>query len=140
MYIKLTNNVPETYTIRQFRRDNPGISFPDTISEEILSEFNVYPYTEDSRPEFDGLTQKIEESFELRDNSWYKTFTITDLSQEQAETNIRNRRDSLLRETDWMALSDVTLTQPWADYRQELRDITTQESFPYNVVWPTRPE
>ena len=27
-----------------------------------------------------------------------------------------------------------------AKYRQELRDITKQQGFPYNVVWPTKEE
>jgi hypothetical protein len=51
----------------------------------------------------------------------------------------RNKRDRLLSDTDWMALSDNTMTPEWATYRQALRDITTQEGFPYSVNWPTKP-
>jgi hypothetical protein len=53
---------------------------------------------------------------------------------------IRNQRNRLLSGTDWMALSDNTMTPAWASYRQALRDITAQEGFPYSVVWPTKPE
>jgi hypothetical protein len=49
-------------------------------------------------------------------------------------------RDSLLAATDWMALSDVTLTADWAAYRQALRDVTAQAGFPHNVTWPSKPE
>lgn len=28
--------------------------------------------------------------------------------------------------------------QKWADYRQELRDVTKQQ-YPYNIVWPVEP-
>nr|DAT00194.1 MAG TPA: tail assembly chaperone protein [Caudoviricetes sp.] len=28
----------------------------------------------------------------------------------------------------------------WAIYRQRLRDIPQQEGFPFNVVWPTKPD
>lgn len=28
----------------------------------------------------------------------------------------------------------------WAEYRQKLRDITKQEGFPYNVIWPEEPK
>lgn len=51
---------------------------------------------------------------------------------------VRAERDQLLAKTDWMALSDNTLTPDWATYRQALRDVTLQEGFPYSVVWPTK--
>jgi hypothetical protein len=51
----------------------------------------------------------------------------------------RAERDMRLRETDWMALSDNTMTPEWASYRQALRDITEQTGFPYSVEWPTKP-
>ena len=37
---------------------------------------------------------------------------------------LRKQRNTLLAETDYMALSDVTMTDAWKAYRQELRDIT----------------
>jgi hypothetical protein len=52
---------------------------------------------------------------------------------------IRIERDEKLKETDWWALSDKTMTQAQEDYRQALRDITNQESFPDSVTWPTKP-
>lgn len=59
---------------------------------------------------------------------------------ERIASDMRNQRNRLLAETDWMALSDNTMTPEWASYRQALRDITAQEGFPYSVVWPTKPE
>ena len=53
--------------------------------------------------------------------------------------SVRAERDYLLAETDWMALSDVTMSEEWAAYRQELRDISNQEGFPYNVIFPAKP-
>lgn len=52
---------------------------------------------------------------------------------------IRAARDNLLATTDWMALSDNTMTTEWASYRQALRDITSQSGFPYSVEWPAAP-
>ena len=37
---------------------------------------------------------------------------------------IRLHRTRLLAETDYLALTDVTMTDAWKNYRQELRDIT----------------
>ena len=38
-------------------------------------------------------------------------------------TSIREHRDRLLTETDWMPLGDVTMSDAWKTYRQLLRDI-----------------
>jgi len=54
--------------------------------------------------------------------------------------DVRLKRNRLLADTDWMALSDNTMTPEWASYRQALRDITGQTGFPYSVNWPTKPE
>lgn len=60
------------------------------------------------------------------------------------EMPIRNRqkRDQLLAETDWWAMSDRTMTAEQTAYRQALRDITTHANWP-NLAdsdWPTKPE
>lgn len=57
-----------------------------------------------------------------------------------SEADVRKQRDGLLAETDWMALSDVTMSAEMATYRQALRDITDQQGFPSSVTWPTKPE
>ncbi len=38
--------------------------------------------------------------------------------------DLREQRNNLLAETDWMANSDVVMSDEWKTYRQELRDIT----------------
>ena len=51
---------------------------------------------------------------------------------------IRTERNNKLKETDWRASSDLTMSDDWKTYRQALRDITTQ-SDPDNITWPTKP-
>jgi len=53
---------------------------------------------------------------------------------------LRTERNARLRETDWMANSDVTMSDEWRVYRQALRDITTTYSSLDDVVWPTKPD
>lgn len=59
-----------------------------------------------------------------------------------ALSDLRIQRDSLLAETDFYALSDVTMSSDMTTYRQNLRDITngldTVEKV-NNVTWPTKP-
>jgi len=65
---------------------------------------------------------------------------LSETEQPFSEEEIRQERNRLLADTDWMALSDNTMTPEWASYRQALRDITAQTGFPYSVNWPTKPE
>lgn len=55
---------------------------------------------------------------------------------------VRIKRDKLLLATDWTQLGDspVQPVDAWRDYRQALRDISLQEGFPNNVVWPQAPQ
>ena len=55
---------------------------------------------------------------------------------------VRTKRNTLLAETDYMALSDVTMSAEMTTYRQALRDITTHANFPNldEADWPTKPE
>ena len=56
---------------------------------------------------------------------------------------LRDQRNMLLSETDWMGNSDVTMSDAWTTYRQALRDITTQtpsDDTLSNITWPTKPE
>lgn len=60
------------------------------------------------------------------------------------EAIVKKQRDELLYKSDWTQISNNPLTpakqEEWAIYRQQLRDITQQPGYPFNVVWPTKPE
>ena len=61
---------------------------------------------------------------------------------DRALANLRARRNALLTATDYLALSDNTLTTPMSTYRQSLRDLTnglTTVDQINAVVWPTKP-
>jgi len=56
--------------------------------------------------------------------------------------DLRQKRDALLAETDYMALGDVTLSDAWKTYRQALRDITDttpSDDALSNITFPTKP-
>jgi hypothetical protein len=55
-------------------------------------------------------------------------------------SEIRSERDKLLSASDWTQVADAPVDQSaWAIYRQALRDITEQETFPATVTWPEKP-
>ena len=143
MYVKITNGQPSQfpYTIEQLLRDNLNTSFPKQISNEILADYNVYNVTQLDKPSYDYLVQTIVRGDPVLNNGeWEVGYTIQNKSQEEAEINVRLERDSFLQETDWTALSDVTMSSDMTTYRQALRDVPAQEGFPFNVTWPTKPE
>ena len=61
---------------------------------------------------------------------------------DRAMSNLRQERNRKLAETDFYALSDVTMSEDMTTYRQNLRDITeglsTVEDV-NNITWPTKP-
>ena len=63
-------------------------------------------------------------------------------TSEQRMIELRAERIKLLEETDYLALSDVTISNDWKTYRQALRDITKQTPTDMalsNITWPTKP-
>ena len=67
-------------------------------------------------------------------------FTTVEL--DMAMEDLRAKRDRLIAETDYLALSDQTLSAEMSTYRQALRDITngiTTVEQANNVTWPTKP-
>lgn len=86
MHLRLTNGQPETYTIGQLRRDNPHVSFPKTVSDEVLANYGVFPYTRQEQPTYDRRTQKlVEGGFSEVDDQWVKTWTVADKSPEEIQ-------------------------------------------------------
>ena len=53
--------------------------------------------------------------------------------------NVRKERNKLLAETDFYALSDVTMSADMTTYRQALRDLPASTADSKDVVWPTKP-
>jgi hypothetical protein len=65
--------------------------------------------------------------------------------QSEVEADVIAKRNQLLLESDWtdnapaQARFSDTVKSAWSAYRQSLRDITTQPSFPWDPIWPTTP-
>jgi len=156
LLVKTANGQVEQfpYTLGDLRRDNPQTSFPKKIGDAILASYGIFHVMPDPQPEHDPLVQTVvrdaaphretavdEDTGETYETGrWVIGYTVENKPLAEAEQAVRNQRNRLLADTDWMALSDNTMTPEWAAYRQALRDITAQAGFPYSVVWPAKPE
>jgi hypothetical protein len=99
-----------------------------------------------SNPSTQYIENNIAVDMPEKPNQWsvfnYSTKTW-DSNFEAADTIQKGKRQSLLTNSDWTQIPNNPLTeqkqQEWAVYRQQLRDITSQSGYPFNVVWPTEP-
>ena len=128
-------------TDRQVRLAHRNMSLPKVLKEDILDELGYDPVLSGSRPittspyesVIKGEVQKI-------DGYWRETYLVVTkdaglIDKAKAE-DVRSFRDSLLSETEWAVLPDVSTPEGILEYRQALRDVTKQEGFPHNVVMP----
>jgi len=103
--------------------------------------YTINPADTDTTIDNDAVTALIGTDFAA-----YVAPTQAELDATAAE-EVRTYRDELLLEVDavagntlrWAAL-DAATQDEWATYRQALLDIPQQDSFPYDITWPTKPE
>jgi len=67
------------------------------------------------------------------------TAKLSELEVDAKWYDIREKRNKLLAETDYLALSDNTMSDEMTAYRQALRDLPASTSNPDDVVFPTKP-
>jgi hypothetical protein len=85
-------------------------------------------YIKDELKENNNLVNFVKKSYELIDKNYFNTFFPEETKQ-------------LIAETDFYALSDVTMSSDMTTYRQALRDITSHSNWPNleSDDWPTKP-
>tara|TARA_R110000803_G_scaffold26584_1_gene62725 strand:- start:60 stop:365 length:306 start_codon:yes stop_codon:yes gene_type:complete len=86
-----------------------------------------------------GNTTRMESQVEADERATLFTAELEN-KVPRAWAAIRTKRDKLLAESDWMANSDVTMSDPWTAYRKALRDLPASKSDPDDIVFPDAPE
>jgi hypothetical protein len=137
------------YGVAQLKRDNPNSSFPKNPGDALLAEFGVQRVFFSTPPAATDV-QVLEEQtpvFDTEAQRWSQVWSVRDMSadeiasrNENQAASIRSSRNDKLAASDWTQVIDAPVDQAaWAVYRQELRDVTVQDGFPWNVIWPTEP-
>jgi hypothetical protein len=150
MYVLAPNQTVEIYpySIGDLRRDNPNTSYPRNPSDATLANWNLFPVTDKPTPTYNPATQNCNQiNPTLVAGKWELAWAVTPATPEQiAErtsakaTEVRQQRNQLLADCDWTQLPDAPVDKTaWATYRQELRDVTAQPGFPWDVQWPIAP-
>tara|TARA_A100001515_G_scaffold56264_1_gene44322 strand:- start:142 stop:429 length:288 start_codon:yes stop_codon:yes gene_type:complete len=82
------------------------------------------------------FTAEEEAARDAEEKAW------ADAAPARALADLRARRNRLLAETDYYALSDVTMSDDMKTYRQALRDLPDGKDTVEkcnNATWPTKP-
>ena len=83
------------------------------------------------------FTAEEEKARDAEEKAW-----LDDAPNRRME-KLRRQRNVLLAETDWLGNQDVTMSDAWKTYRQDLRDITTQTPIDdklSNIKFPKKPK
>jgi hypothetical protein len=142
MYAKIINNVVThfPYSMADLYRDNPNTSFPTTLTTDTLLAFNVHKVIQTPVISVDSKTHRPIQSLQQIDGVWTQQWVAQQLPESAAADNVRGFRDAQLVKSDWTQVADAPVDKAaWATYRQELRDITQQAGFPWDVQWPQIP-
>merc|ERR1712159_80895 len=129
------NSTSDSDTYDHIDYISDGFTVKDTGINEGTIPSTSGPYESTQR---DGIEQI--------DGKWYTKYVkITATGDDKTEIDnseaiaARNSRNRLLAETDYLALSDVTMSDDWKTYRQSLRDLPTASGWPHTHTWPTKP-
>jgi hypothetical protein len=156
--IKESGAVMYESEFRAYKKANGGPSW-ETTTTEVLEALGADVVFEGAQASGGTVYQYSQASgVEQIDGKWYTKYILgpvfvngetTAIEQESAYKAqkdseqaklIRQQRNDKLKESDWTQVEDAPINKTlWATYRQSLRDITSQEGFPWNITWPIEP-
>lgn len=151
MLIKLESGIPTGDAIgnSNFRSLFPAVSFPAYLTPDAVEPFGYGMYEFSQTPE-PPKYHKVTEGTPVKDKAgiYRQKWDIVEMSPEEKleadaeqEKIVRDERNFRLLMSDWTQLADSPVDGSlWLAYRQELRDVSLQQGFPWDVEWPLEPE
>ena len=135
-------------TEQEFRAMFPNTGFPAQLTADIINEFGGDVVLEGPHAMPTRYQVAFRDGVEQIDGKWFTRYSVRDMEQEaidalntQQAAMQRSERTRRLEECDWTQLQDAPVNQQaWANYRQALRDVTTQAGFPWDITWPEKPQ
>ena len=155
----------EVKTQGEWRGLNKNVSMPRTWNVNVLSALSLEAVFASPAATTSQYQTSVRDGVEQDANdNWVEKYVARDMFADTTEDGVtttkaeheaayqadldagvagknRTKRDTLLAETDWTGMSDVTMASAMTTYRQALRDITAHADFPNldDADWPTKP-
>lgn len=153
LVVKIENGLPSNQIqywagVLTLNESIPEIAEP---TDEQLAQYGYGRVEYQNSPNYEPLKRIEPNGVGALGNGHYQNlWLVRDATAEEAQdetaeavAKVTEERLFLLRASDWTQLADVSLSAEkkaeWNTYRQALRDITLQEGYPFNVVFPTEP-
>ena len=148
--VRATGAVMYESELRSYLKENNGPSY-DVLTPEVMEAIGVDPVLEGPQAAPGRYQVAYRDGVQEIDGKWYTKYSVADMEQDaksaldaQQASSVREQRNRLLAETDWMVIKALESNTPqnfeMAAYRQALRDITSQPSFPWDIQWPNQPK
>ena len=157
--IRATGEVMLEDELRRWAKENGGPSWEQT-TDEVLEALGADVVFEGPQASGGTVYQfSMRSGVEQVDGKWYTKHILgpvfvdneeaTAAEQEAAykatkdteqAKSVRDTRNQKLKDSDWTQIADAPVDKAaWAVYRQALRDVTSQEGFPWTITWPEAP-
>ncbi len=132
---------------QEFRNMFPNTSLPVPLTETAINGLGGDVVFEGPQPVATRYQIVVRQGVIQLGDKWYTNYVAVDLSpeactalDEQQASTVRITRNARLAACDWTQVADAPVDKTvWAAYRQELRDVTKQAGFPWEITWPTPP-
>lgn len=119
----------------------------ETTTPEVLASLGASVVLEGPQASPTRYQTAFRDGVEEINGQWYTKYSVADMDDEakaakdaEQAKSVREERNKKLSECDWTQVADAPVDKAvWATYRQELRDLTKQTGFPWEVTWPTQP-
>lgn len=146
MFAKIKNGSVIEWPILNLTQLFPNISFPLLLKDSDMPEDYVIVKST-NLPSYSETQKIVAGEPTLEDGKWTQNWNVVELTEQELSIlkdsnaqEIRDKRDNLLKESDWSQLPDVQVDKAlWVKYRQTLRNITLQSGFPLEIQWPIAP-
>lgn len=151
VYAKIVDGVISYYPASLDLLFYKGVLSNPRPSQEEMAAANVVEITQpfNQKPN-DGYNYTLK-PIQQQDGSWIEDWYREETPVDVFNTNVQiqkwwvdRERNLRLGYTDWVTIKSLETGVPvpdaWKVYRQALRDVTTQEGYPFNISWPTRPD
>ena len=156
----------EVKTQGQWRSANPNTSLPRVWKAATLDALDLEPVLRSPAATTTAYQNSVRDGVEQDANgNWVEKYVARDMFADTTDedgvtttkaeheaayqatldaataASNRTKRDGLLADTDYFALTDVTMDAAMTTYRQALRDITSHANWPNleEADWPTKP-
>lgn len=127
------------------------VEVPDNITAAFLKKHNIAELAPFPTPPSlkEDKYNKVGFEYKKVKGKWTREAVLIPVDEKEVEkrwtdkcNEVRNKRNALLAESDWTQLEDIDkkVRDKYKVYRQQLRDITNQDGFPFSVVYPAVPE